>query len=116
MIDWKHYNCVGDWGFTLNPGACWADPAEMVATLKGLGVQQVFVSLHPWSEPGSVTFANMTRNSLCTAEPIRLFWANARASLQLYTRNPHAPGDVVRRSAHAYWLPDWCLRSDAVTV
>ena len=27
VIDWKHYDCVGDWGFTLNPTECWPDPA-----------------------------------------------------------------------------------------
>jgi len=37
----------------------------MVSTLKGLGVQQVFVSLHPWSEPGSVTYTNLTADKLC---------------------------------------------------
>lgn len=65
VIDWKHYRCVGDWDFTLNREVCWQDPRAMVSALKELGVQQVFVSLHPWSEPSSVTYSNMTAAKLC---------------------------------------------------
>eukprot|EP01052_Picozoa_sp_SAG31_P019329 SAG31_NODE_1404_length_8479_cov_2.258760_8_plen_415_part_00 len=65
VIDWKHYDCVGDWGFTLNPGECWPDPKAMVEKLSAMGVQQIFVSLHPWSQPGSLTYDNMTGAQLC---------------------------------------------------
>lgn len=65
MIDWKHYLCTGDWDFTVSPGTCWPDPAALVATLKGLGVQQVFVSVHPFSEPGSRSFSTLESNDFC---------------------------------------------------
>jgi alpha-D-xyloside xylohydrolase len=65
VIDWKHYECVGDWDFTLDRGVCWPDPAAMVAALRGMGVAQVFVSVHPWSQPGSVTHDAMVANNLC---------------------------------------------------
>ena len=51
VIDWKHYECVGDWNFTPNPAVCWPSPADMVSTLRSLGVKQVFVSLHPSVTP-----------------------------------------------------------------
>ena len=77
VIDWKHYRCVGDWSFTLNPDVCWHTPDQMVQTLKQLGVSQVFVSLHPWSQPGSLTYDNMTANHLCitTADGETRPWA-----------------------------------------
>eukprot|EP00658_Telonema_sp_P-2_P069190 TRINITY_DN5828_c0_g1_i3.p1 TRINITY_DN5828_c0_g1~~TRINITY_DN5828_c0_g1_i3.p1 ORF type:complete len:292 (+),score=29.25 TRINITY_DN5828_c0_g1_i3:903-1778(+) len=65
VIDWKHYQCVGDWGFTLNPNTCWPDPLGMVASLGRLGVQSVFVSVHPWSQNGSASYGNLSSRGLC---------------------------------------------------
>jgi alpha-glucosidase (family GH31 glycosyl hydrolase) len=39
VIDWKHYQCVGDWGFTLATDACWPTPAAMVVSI---AVQQTW--------------------------------------------------------------------------
>jgi alpha-glucosidase (family GH31 glycosyl hydrolase) len=65
VIDWKHYACVGDWGFTLNHEVCWPDPKQMIETLTDLGVKQVFVSVHPWSQEGSTTHQEMVDQGLC---------------------------------------------------
>lgn len=68
VIDWKHYNCAGDWAFTLNSSICWPTPSDMVEHLKTMGVKQVFVSLHPWSQPGSWSFDTMKAKGLCIAD------------------------------------------------
>ena len=69
VIDWKHYACVGDWDFTLARDTCWPEPAKMVAQIRALGVKQVFVSLHPWSQVGSTTRAEMDSKRLCIKHP-----------------------------------------------
>jgi alpha-D-xyloside xylohydrolase len=65
VIDWKHYDCVGDWSFSLNTKTCWGDVPEMIAKLKAMGTNQVFVSLHPWSEHGSQSYDQLLQQELC---------------------------------------------------
>lgn len=65
VIDWKHYNCVGDWAFTLNVDTCWPDPRQMLSDLRDIGVDRVFVSVHPWSEPGSRSFSALQKGNYC---------------------------------------------------
>lgn len=48
---------------------CWPDPDDMVAQLRGLGVKQVFVSVHPFNEPGSTTYNAMVDQGLCVRFP-----------------------------------------------
>lgn len=69
VIDWKTYACVGDWAFTLDKEVCWPDPADMVAKLKAMGVNEVMISLHPWAEPGSVSYGEMKSQGLCLSYP-----------------------------------------------
>jgi alpha-D-xyloside xylohydrolase len=64
VIDWKHYACQGDWSFTLSPRVCWADVPAMVDELKAMGIGQVFVSLHPWNQLGSLSYAQMEAQQL----------------------------------------------------
>ena len=39
-----------------------------MATLRGLGVEQVFVSVHPFSQPGSRSFSTLENNDFCIHE------------------------------------------------
>jgi alpha-glucosidase (family GH31 glycosyl hydrolase) len=40
-----------------------------VSKLKALGVNEVMISLHPWAEPGSPSFAEMREQGLCLSYP-----------------------------------------------
>ena len=66
VIDWKHYKCFGDWRFSTSPEMCWPNPTSMVASLKEMGVSQVVVSVHPWSQNGAETYHDLTEQGLCT--------------------------------------------------
>lgn len=65
VIDWKHYKCVGDWGFSLDIPDCWPNISHMIGKLQSLGVHEVMVSLHPWSQRGSETYDKLIASELC---------------------------------------------------
>ena len=67
VIDWKHYECVGDWGFTVAPKTCWDDVPAMVQRLaEKYNVSQIFISVHPWAQNGSANYDALQEQKLCT--------------------------------------------------
>ena len=60
------------WNYCTTPKCCQLSTsygtAAMVSQLTALGVKQIFVSLHPWSQAGSLTYDNMTAKELCVRQ------------------------------------------------
>ena len=66
VVDFHHWEALGDWALNKGGSHCWGDPAVLVSALRDLGVE-VMVSVWPMVEPASGNFEAMTSQRLVVA-------------------------------------------------